>query len=190
MILNNLFLFILPDFCTRVFRLIWNRHTRIDWSIWNGKKCPLLGARCCVCFDTSPLASRGKQKRDPWDYRWTLAAKRSSLFYFFVCRSTLNAKEKKTHLDAIFNGWKTKRAKSDSLLSRVPVGAKLSALKIDSARSIELKFIWYWTKVKIFLCIPPDHHRSFLLFPCTRFVITAYAAFMISIYTSSSIIIS
>ena len=139
------------------------------------------------------FATRGKQKRDPWDYRWTLAAKRSSLFfYFFVCRSTLNAKEKK-HILMQFSMGARQKGQEAIFYIWVPFGhlsTMQSALKIDFTWSIELKFIWYWAKVKIFWWIPSLRFIIKFLFVAHRIVITAYAAFMISIYISSSIIIS
>lgn len=74
------------------------------------------------------------------------------IFFSFVDRHWMW--KKKTHLDAIFNGWETKRANRNNFLHLIASCAKQSALKIDFAWSIELKFIWYWKKVKIFWCIP------------------------------------
>lgn len=43
-----------PDFCFAFAFFLWaqqsTQRTAIDWSIWNGKKCPLLGAQCVSMF--------------------------------------------------------------------------------------------------------------------------------------------
>lgn len=182
MILNNLFLFILLDFCTRVFRLIWTRHTQqIDWSIWNGKKVSIVGCTVLCMFWHFSFSTRGnKQKRDPWDYRWTLAAKRSSLFFSSVDRYWMRKKRNTSWCN--FQWMRDKKGKKRFVYSWVECQlvllAKRSALKIDFPWSIELKFIWYWTKVKIFSCIPSSSSLCCL-------VIATCAVFMISIYTQA-----
>ena len=61
MILNNLFLFILPDFCTRVFALFeLDTQASIDrFEMGKSVHCWVHGV---VCFDTSPLRREANRK--------------------------------------------------------------------------------------------------------------------------------
>lgn len=112
----------------------------------NGKKCPLLSAQAahtvCACFDTSLVSGDEIHSRLSMDI--------NSKTIFIHCfvespakRSTASMRRKETHLDAIFNGWATQKGQNRFVASLPYCGSHY-------ARSIELIFIWYWAKVKIF----------------------------------------
>lgn len=149
MILNNLFLFILLDFCTRVFRLIWTRHTQqIDWSIWNGKKVSIVECTVLCMFWHFSFSTRGsRQKRDPWDYRWTLAAKCSSLFIF--CFSSVDRywmRKKRNTSWCNFQWMRDKKGKKRFVYSWVPVGSSGEAERIKNRFSMV-----NWTQIYLIL---------------------------------------
>lgn len=152
MIFNNLFLFILPGLCATSALpspFLWaeqSQRTAIDWSIWNGKEVSIVG--CTVCkYVLTLLLFEIRRSIDPQDYRWTLTAKRSSLF--LSCR-LLEGEETSSTSWCNFQWVRNKKGRKRFIFSWLPVGSLWSTLKIDFARSIELKFIWYWMKVKIF----------------------------------------
>lgn len=173
MILNNLFLFILPDFCTRVFRLIWTRHTRIDWSIWNGKKCPLLAARCCVCFDTSPLRREVNRKRS---MRLSMDISSKTLVFFAFSSVDRHWMRKKRNTSWCNFQWTgDKKGKKRFFTSECQLG---------EAERIKNRFYMVnWTQIYLILnesqnisvhSFAPHHRR--VSFAADRFVITAYTA--------------
>lgn len=139
----------------------------------NGKKCPLMSAQAahtvCACFDTSLVSGDEIHSRLSMDI--------NSKTIFIHCfvespakRSTASMWRKETHLDAIFNGWATQKGQN-RFVSILPYCGS------HYARSIELIFIWYWAKVKIFLGIDEISLRSSLSWLemhffdpiCTRF---------------------
>ena len=156
MILNNLFLFILPDFCTRLFALFEldtheNRLIDLKWE-----KVSIVG--CTVLYVLTLLLCDERQtEKRSMRLSMDISSKALvSFFYFFVCRSTLNAKEKK-HILMQFSMGARQKGQEAIFYIWVPFGhlsTMQSALKIDFTWSIELKFIWYWAKVKIFWWIP------------------------------------
>lgn len=124
MILNNLFLFILLDFCTPSVspflnsRRVSKQHrtlTIVDWSIWNGKKCPLLTARCVYVLTL--LLFEDNVTTSDRSIRLSMGINSKTIVFTFCCltidQSTdavenLKRKERNTswcRLDAIFNGW-------------------------------------------------------------------------------------
>lgn len=107
----------------------------------------------CMFWHFSSFFKEG----NPWDYRWTLTGEAVARLVFFVDRHWMWRKDEAAHLDATerFSMGrrrdKQKKGKNDLFTAELPVGTLWSTLRIDSARSIGLKFIWYWTRVEI-LC--------------------------------------
>jgi hypothetical protein len=126
MILNNLFLFILPDFCTKVFSPYLNStHTRNPIDRFEmGKKCPLLNCTVlCMFWHFSFSTTRGKQR----SMRLSMDISSKMLVSVFFLFSSVDRhwmwKKRKTHLDAIFYGWWDKKGKKRFVYSWVPVGS-------------------------------------------------------------------
>lgn len=148
MILNNLFLFILPSsgerlffFCAKVFSPFLNsthNHSGLIDLKWE-REVSIVGDACtvCVCFDTSPF-----RKGNPRDYRWTLTGE--SLFIFVNRHWMLRRRRGTSWCNVQWDGEAEKKGKNDLFTAELPVGTLWSTLRIDSARSIGLKFIWYW----------------------------------------------
>lgn len=156
---NNLFLFILEvSFLHRVSSPFLNSSSieLIDgkWEKVSIVECAGSTHRVCLFWHFSLVSGDEIHSRLSTDIN-----SKTIFIHCFVefCRISgetrhskpASLRRKETHLDAIFNGWATQKGQNRFVSSLPYCGSHY-------ARSIELIFIWYWAKVKIFLGIGRD----------------------------------